>query len=239
MKKITVLLFLILSLHVAAQMDPGKLKMGVISGYAFYQHDDLKAANRNVLSQIPFNARIIDNFEPAVFIGGYVQYELLRYFYMGPVYEYHYTGSRIGARDYSGMYSFDQYLNAHQIGLKLDYALVTVETIIFNLQLNGGAGFTDWRMESRIQFAGEEDYAEDEIEKFKGHSWYVTPGINLEYEIYPRIILTGTASYLFDIAGKYTYLYNRNMDVINQPHWGGLKLSGGIAFRLNNKEEKL
>jgi hypothetical protein len=239
MKILTILLFLILSLHLAAQMNPDKLKLGIISGYAFYQHDDLKTANWNVISQIPFDARVIDNFEPPIFFGGYVQYKLLRHLNLGPVYEYHYTGSRIGARDYSGLYSFDQYLNAHQIGLKIDYALVALKSLVFNLQLNGGSSFTDWRMDSRLQFAGEEDYAEYKIEKFKGQSWYAAPGLNLEYEIYPRIILTGAASWFFDIAGKYKYLYNRNLDIVNYPDWSGMKLTAGIAFSLNKGDDKI
>ncbi len=146
---------ILFSWQLSAQLNPEKIKLGVMAGYAFYQQDDLKSVNREILSQLPFESQIIDNFDPVFFFGGYAQYELFSHFYIGPAYEYRYTGSRLGTKDYSGIYSFDQYVKAHQIGLKFDYSLVSLKKIVFNVQLNGGAGFTDWKMDSNLEI-GEE-----------------------------------------------------------------------------------
>lgn len=203
-------------------------------GYAFYQQDDLKSVNHQIQSQLPFEAGIIDNFDPVFYFGGYVQYELFNHFYLGPAYEYRYTGSRLGTKDYSGIYSFDQYVKAHQIGLKFDYSLLSMKQIVLNAQLSGGASFTDWKMDSNLEIGEEADYSEHQLDKFKGHSWYVAPGISFGYRFIPQLTLTGSAGYSFDMAQKYKYLMNTAVNVINYPDWGGIKLSLGIELNLNN-----
>ena len=93
---------ILFSWQLSAQLNPEKIKLGVMAGYAFYQQDDLKSVNREILSQLPFESQIIDNFDPVFFFGCYAQYELFSHFYIGPAYEYRYTGSRLGTKDYSG-----------------------------------------------------------------------------------------------------------------------------------------
>lgn len=205
-----------------------------MAGYAFYQQDDLKSVNHQIQSQLPFEAGIIDNFDPVFYFGGYVQYELFNHFYMGPVYEYRYTGSRLGTKDYSGVYSFDQYVKAHQIGLKFDYSLLSMKQIVLNAQLSGGASFTDWKMDSNLEARKGGDYSEKHIDKFTGHGWYVSPGISFGYRLIPQVTLIGSANYSFEIAPRYKYLMNTAVNVINYPDWSGIKLSLGIELNLNN-----
>lgn len=236
MRKFALLLFVLLSWQLSAQVNPEKIKLGGIAGYAFYEQHDLKEVNREILAQLPFEARIIDNFEPVFYVGGYVQYELFNRFFLGPKYEYHYSGSRLGTKDYSGIYSFDQYINAHQVGLKFNYSFVSFQRFIFESQLGGGACFTDWRLDTNLEVGEEGEYSEHQLEKFKGYSWYISPGLNFGYRLVSQVTLTGSASYSFDIAGKYKYLKNKNFDVVNSPDWSGFKVSVGIEFNLNKTE---
>lgn len=234
MKKSFILLFVLLSGQLLGQLKPEKIKIGLMAGYAFFQQDDLKSINHQIQSQLPFEAQIIDNFDPVFYFGGYAQYELFNHFYMGPVYEYRYTGSRLGTKDYSGRYSFDQYGKAHQIGLKFDYSLLYMKQIVLNAQLSGGASFTDWKMDSNLEVGEDGDYSEHQVDKFKGHGWYVSPGISFGYRLIPQVTLIGSATYSFDIAQRYKYLMNTAVNVINNPDWSGIKLSLGIEFNLNN-----
>jgi hypothetical protein len=238
MKKAATFLLILLSWQLSAQLNPEKIKLGVTAGYAFYDQKDLKDINREIIAQLPFEARIIDNFEPVFYFGGYVQYELSNRFSLGPNYEYHYTGSRLGIKDYSGTYSFDQYVNAHQIGLKFNYSLMSFQRFIFETQLGGGACFTDWRMDTNLEIGEDGEYPESQLEKLKGHSWYVSPGLNFGYRLISQVTLTGSATYSFDIARKYKYLKNKNVNVINSPDWSGFKLSVGIEFNLDKPENK-
>ena len=234
MKKSFILLFVLLSGQLLGQLKPEKIKIGLMAGYAFYQQDDLKSINHQIQSQLPFEAQIIDNFDPVFYFGGYAQYELFNHFCIGPVYEYRYTGSRLGTKDYSGTYSFDQYVKAHQIGLKFDYSLLSMKQIVLNAQLSGGASFTDWKMDSNLEVGEDGDYSEHQVDKFKGHGWYVSPGISFGYRLIPQVTLIGSATYSFDIAQRYKYLMNTAVNVINNPDWSGIKLSLGIEFNLNN-----
>ena len=60
---------ILFSWQLSAQLNPEKIKLGVMAGYAFYQQDDLKSVNREILSQLPFESQIIDNFDPVFFFG--------------------------------------------------------------------------------------------------------------------------------------------------------------------------
>jgi hypothetical protein len=233
MKKILVLIMVLLSCwQLSAQFNPGRLKFGILGGYAFYSQNDLKSLNQIISDEIPFDTQIIDDFEPVFYFGGYVQYELFNQFYLGPAYEYHYTGSRLGARDYSGMFSFDQYVRTHQLGLKADYSLFSMKRMFIAAELNLGANFTEWEMDSNLEIGENEEYSEQELEQLEGFSWYVSPTLKLGYRILSWVSLTGRVGYFFDVNQNYHYQNNKNIDVIKNPDWSGLKLSAGLEFQL-------
>ncbi len=231
MQKLIVLLFVILTGQLSAQLNPEKLKIGAIGGYAFYNQNDLKFINQETLNQLPFDAEIVDNFKPSFYFGAYIQYETLKRFYIGPAYEYHDTGSRLGARDYSGIFSFDQYVHKHQIGLKTDYSLTPPSNRIgLDAEMNAGVNFTNWKMDSNLEIGDDGEYSEQEIDKFRGFSWYVSPALNFSYRIFSQVFLTGNAAYSFELHKKYHYKNNKSLKVVKTPAWSGFKLSLGIEF---------
>ncbi len=233
MKKILVLIMVLLSCwQLSAQFNPGRLKFGILGGYAFNSQDDLKSLNQIIIDDILFDTDIIDDFESVFYFGGYAQYELFNRFYLGPAYEYHYTGSRLGVRDYSGMFSFDQYVRKHQLGLKADYLLISMNRAFLAAELNFGANFTDWEMDSKLEIGENEEYSEQELEKLEGFSWYVSPTLKLGYRILSWVSLTGRVAYFFDVNQDYHYQNNKTIDVIKNPDWSGLKLSAGLEFQL-------
>ena len=220
---------MIVPLQLAAQTGQGKIKIGAISGYAFYSQEDLKSLNQIILNQLPFEAQIVDEFKPGFFFGAFTQYELFSRFYLGPNYEYYYAGSRLGAEDYSGLFYFDQYIKVHQLGLKIDYAVLPLNRTVFNIEMNVGANFTDWLMDSYFEIRESGEYAE-QMDKLKGLSWYFSPALIIELNMFKCVDLIGSIAYSFDLLKNYHYEGNRNTVFQMTPNWTGLKLSTGIVI---------
>ena len=230
MRKIFLPFCIILSLKLSAQFDPDKIKLGIHSGLSFFGQEDLKSINQEFKKQLPFETEIIDDFKPVLFFGGYSQYELLNRFALGPVYEYHYAGSRLGARDYSGIFSFDQYIKSHQIGMKFSYSLISEPQKAFIVEMNTGINITKWKTDSKLEIGEEGFFLQQDKDNFTGKSWNVTPAIRYIYKIINPVSLFGNLAYSFDLAGKYIYEEDKSLDVTKAPHWGGLKVSIGVEF---------
>lgn len=230
MRKAAIWFLILIPLQLTAQIKPGKIKVGVLSGYAFFKQGDLNEINQNVISQLPFVVRTIDDFKPYLYYGAYFQFELIRHFYVGPDYEYHYNGSRVGTKDYSGLFSFDQYVHTHQVGLKIDYLFASLPRTVFNIEMNAGANITDWRVVSNLEIKGIGGYSELEHSEFKGLSWHLSPTLKLEYRIISHVYLLGAFAYSFDVMKKYHYTRYKDFEVVKTPDWSGLKLSLGFEF---------
>ncbi len=232
MRKIIISILILLELQVSGQFKVEKIKIGINSGFTFSHHEDLKTVNQFIMNQLPFEASIVDDFKPAFYFGAYSQYELFKRFYIGPVYRYLYTGSQLGARDYSGKYSFNQYLKAHQAGLKLDYRAYSYKKLLLNIELNSGVSFTDWKAISSLDLREKNEFSEIEEDKFKGSSWYITPALLLGYRIIPQICLHGSIGYSFDKQKNYYNIEDKDYDVDNTPDWSGIDLSFILEFSL-------
>ncbi len=223
MKKTAVFLFLFFSLKLSAQLDSAKIFVGGVSGYAFYNQGDLKFINQSVSEQLPFEVSVVDNFKPVLYFGAYAQFNLGKHFLLGPFYEYHSTGSRLGRKDYSGMFYFDQYVNVNIIGLKMDYSVYNYKKSALNLELNTGISLTDWQMKSVLVLGDDNNYDED-IDNFKGHSIIISPAIKYLFLVLPHVYLAGGVTCSFDINRKYAYEKDKNADIVKTPNWSGLKL---------------
>lgn len=229
MRKVIFLLFVLIVAQAAGQDEYKKIKVGVLGGVAFYGQNELNSINENMIDQLPFVIKLIDDFKPVIYFGGFAQYQLFNRFYLGPNYEYHYSGSRIGAKDYSGEYSFDQYVHTHQIGLKANYAFRQLTKTNLKLEMNVGANLTDWRMESNLILGDDNFINEQSNTEMKGLSWFVTPAVSVEYELLPRVDIWGSLGYSFDLLKNYTVKGNNELEVEKTPDWSGLKLTLGIA----------
>ena len=230
MKKIIILIFSFLQLQAAGQFKAEKIKLGIQSGVVYAQHEDLKSVNQQVIGQLPFKVNLVDDFEPAYYYGVYLQYELFKRFCIGPVYEYIFTGSQLGVRDYSGKFSFNQYLHAHESGLKLDYSAYVYKKLRINTQLNSGVCLTDWKMISTIELGDNAEYSDTQEENFKGSSWYTSTDLTISYRIIPQICLMGSVGYSFDKDKSYYYVEDKNLDLDKIPDWSGLNISLVLEF---------
>jgi len=230
MRKIILSFFILLSMKLSAQFDPDKIKIGAQAGYTFFEQKDLRSVNRTIKDQLPFTTDIIDDFQPFFYFGVYSQYKLFNRFSIGPAYEYHYGGSRLGAKDYSATFSYDQYINSHQVGLKLDCALLSAVRMVLNFEITSGINITKWKTDMNLEIGDDGLFSERQMMNFKGHSWNISPAVKLGYYVIPEICLFGALTYSFDLLKKYTNQENENINVVKTPDLSGLKLSLGLEF---------
>ncbi len=229
MKKILLIILILNSLLLSAQEQQPKFRFGISGGFGTFNQGDPKSLNQTAIDQLPFDAKIIDEFEPNFNFGGYTQYQLFNRFWVGPEYRYYYTGSRLGQKDYSGVYTFDQYLHTHTVGFKMGYVLAEIDRFSFLIQLNSGVGFTKWKMESKLTLSGNSD---SEIDKLKGFSWYALPSFVANYRMFWGFSLVGSAGYSLDLVKKYKYEANSDIKIEKNPDWSGLRLTLGLEYEL-------
>ena len=229
MKKILLTIFILNSLLLNAQEQESKFRFGILGGLAAFNHSDLKYLNQTGIDELPFDAKIIDEFEPNYNFGAYAQYHLFQKFWIGPEYHYYYTGSRLGQKDYSGIYSFDQYLQSHTVGLKMGYLLTEINEFSFQFQVNSGVGFTKWKMDSKLTI-GED--SERQIDNLTGFSWYALSSIVVNYKIFQGFSMVGSAGYSLDLVKKYKYEANSDIKIVKNPDWSGLRLTLGLEYEL-------
>ena len=226
MRNLTLLLFLLLALTASGQ-EPVTIKVGFISGFDFYKQPGLRARNQYTINNTPFGVKIIDDFVPRPVVGSYIQYVLTSRFMVGPEYAYHYTGSRIGARDYSGLFSFDQYVKVHQLGFKFDYSVMKRNHSSVKLEMSTGAGFTTWEMKSDLELGENLENVEKNAASLKGISWYTRPALQYQFT-FRQLDLCGSICYSFEPLKKFTFENN----VVKQelPSSNGFNLIIGIDY---------
>jgi hypothetical protein len=231
MRSSIALLFLLLALPSSAQ-EKGMLKAGFYSGINFYYMEGLRSRNQRIIEALPFDVKIIDNFIPRATIGSYIQYVLNEKFTLGAEYAYYNTGSRIGTMDYSGLFSYDQYVKVRQLGLRIDYSCLKGNHSALKLEMSTGAGFTSWRLESDFEMGDPLVTIESFTENCKGISWYTRPGLKYQYSI-SNFNLSCGISYSFEICQKFT-ASDKTAITEKTPSWDGVNLLIGIdyAFRL-------
>ena len=208
MKQLYVLIvILVLSFSGSAQESRPKLKLGAFGGYATYSFENLKDMNKEVINQLPFDVAVIDNFPSRFYFGGHVLIRVASWYSVGPAYEFHSTGSRVGARDYSGSYHFDQILSTHQLGIENEIRIYgETKTAVF-LDLSGGVYFSTWKMEEVLNVGDENQ--EDKYE-YVAIKPFVYPVIKVSYPVYKDFSAFAKAGYLFDLGGKYHLSGNKD-----------------------------
>lgn len=229
MKKIFLIILILNSFLLNGQEQESKFRFGISGGYGTFSQKDPKSVNQDAIDQLPFDTKIIDEFEPNFNFGAYTQYQLFHRFWVGPEYHYYYTGSRLGQKDYSGVYSFDQYLHSHTAGLKMGYVFAEIDRFSFEFQLNSGLGFTKWKMDSKLTIS---ENSESQVDKFNGFSWYGLPSFVVNYNVFYGLSLVGSAGYSIDLVKNYKSEANSDIKIAKKPDWSGLRLSLGLEYKL-------
>jgi hypothetical protein len=151
---------------------------------------------------------------------------------LGLIYEYHYNGSRLGTKDYSGVYSFDQYLNTNQIGLKVDYSMISIDRIVLKTGVNVGANLTNWETISNLELGNNGEYSAYRSISLVGLSWSISPSFKFGYKIIKNAYLFGCLDYSFELFKKYHSVGPNDINLSQKPDWNGFKWSLVLEFSL-------
>ncbi len=225
---ILVLAFLFATV-VYSQDEKSLLKLGLTGGFGGYSFENLEDINDAVINQLPFEAAVIDNFPDRFYFGGVALIRVANWYWAGPSYQFHSTGSRVGAKDYSGSYHFDQILSAHQLGLKNEIRISkTMKPAVF-LDISGGVNFSTWKTEEVLEILGEKDKDHSEYVAVKP---FVLPAFKISYPVYKNFTVAAQAGYLFDLGGKYHLSGNKDYQSTLKIPWSGYRFSIGIEYNV-------
>jgi hypothetical protein len=184
----------------AQEISKNDFRIGVTGGYGYYFQSDLKKINQDVKNQLSFETKLIDNFPPAFFWGIHFLYKLSPHIYIGPNYQFHTTGSRLGYKDYSGSYTFDQILSCNSIALQIEGSFLKEKKTTFCLNVAGGANFSKWKIIEEL-IVGEQNQSSSI--KLSAIRPFIYPSIKLKYSFISFLSISMSAGYSFDLGGRY------------------------------------
>lgn len=223
---ILVLAFLFATV-VYSQDEKSLLKLGLTGGFGGYSYENLSDINEAVINQLPFDAAVIDNFPDRFYFGGVALIRIANWYWAGPSYQFHSTGSRVGAKDYSGSYHFDQILSAHQLGLENEIRISKSRKPAIFLDISGGVNFSTWETEEVLEISGETNEDRSEYVAVKP---FVLPAFKISFPVYKNFSVTAQAGYLFDLGGKYHLSGNKDYQSNLKIPWSGYRFSFGLEY---------
>ncbi len=226
---LTFALALLFVLVAYSQDEKSLLKLGFTGGFGGYSFEKLEDINGEVINQLPFDAAVIDNFPDRFYFGGTALIRIANWYWAGPSYQYHSTGSRVGAKDYSGSYHFDQILSAHQLGLENEIRISkNMKPAVF-LDVSGGVNFSSWKTEENLRVLHETDKDQTEYVAVKP---FVFPGLKISYPVYKNFSVAAQTGYLFDLGGNYHISGNNEYKSTLKIPWSGYRFSFSIEYNV-------
>jgi len=235
MRNYLILIFILSALLpgiASGQMASGKLDATGYAGYATYKMEMLKELNQSVEESLPFEVKSVNNFDPAFYFGAAVQSRLSHIFSVGLVFQYHTTGSRIGQKDYSGSYTFDQIANCYLAAVRAEISILDKKSYTLSASVTSGALFTGLDIyESFILFETENNTSAT----FSAVSAAIYPAANFSVPVTHRFIWFLSLGRMFDTGGKVHLSDNKdavlkvNEKTVNTG-WSGWSISSGLKF---------
>jgi len=228
--KITLTVFILLicqDLLRAQELSKSNDSVGVTAGIGKYFQSDLKEINSSVSNLLNFEARLTDDFPPTFFWGVHLTYKVSPRFYFGPDYQFHTTGSRLGYKDYSGSYSFDQILSCNSIALKIENLLSRKAITSFGLGMTSGINLSSWKMIEKVTIGKQ---IESSLTRLFAVRPFIYPSINLKHSIIDALAISIAAGYSIDLGGKYRIKspYKSTSDLIAK--WTGPRVELNIDY---------
>ncbi len=228
-------LFLILSIAFFFRISVyPQVSFSSFGGIATFQMNHFKVLNDIIAEALPFNTTSADNFGPGLYFGASVNTMLFPGLMFGLGYQYNTTGSRIGTKDYSGFYCYDQILNGHF--LYLEPAVIFEETSKYSFVLSfpSGAVFTRARLEEILSVS---DRDEKSSEALSALSFAICPSLKASFPVKDCLSAFVSIGYMIDKGGKVHLNGNSNAvlragDRIVKTGWTGLRLSAGLNLNL-------
>lgn len=194
----------------------------------------LKKFNRDIISSLPVNPKVVDDFPSQPYIEGSIVYHNTNPMYLGLSFGYHSTGSRISYKDYSGELKIDNVLSAYSPGIVVG-AIITDKVLVLKSEANFSYSISN--LEIIEQILSEKDQL-----KLESHSFQLEPRIRLTY-LLNEFEFGLRGGYLIDFGGKYSlegnpdsFLENGEDDAIKS-NWSGIRFGLSVAYNIHFKKE--
>jgi hypothetical protein len=192
-------LILLSQLSGNAQVSPARLSFSVSASYGSFNMEHLKDINEELVRQLPFNVKSVDNFNPRFYFDGSLQTTLFSKMVLGINYQYYTTGSRIGQKDYSGHYTFDLIANGHYAGLEPGVILSNKKVICIIASVKCGALFTGIEMNEDFEVG---EIKSTDFQDLKAFSIGITPTIKATIPIIRPLRCSLSLGRMIDTGGK-------------------------------------
>lgn len=227
---IIALLLLLLKPCYAQNTESSRFRFGLTGGFTFYSESDLEEINNKLIAALPFDVNTINNFPPGVTYGGYALIRLGNWMYLGPNYQFYTTGSRIGAKDYSGSYTFDQILTAHALSIEIKSLIVRSERVELTFDIDLGVHLAKWEMKEFLMVS--EQTAIDSKTVLTALKPFVYPAVSVYFPFNKHIGTSIKAGYSFDLGGKYSLKNDSSSKTESNASFSGPRISLSFEYRL-------
>lgn len=211
----------------AQELETKDFKIGISGGLAVYFEKELKDINSEAIKNLPFNVETLNNFPPSFCYGAYVLNKFGNRIAIGPSYNFYTTGSRIGTKDYSGTYSFDQILSAHSLGVQFEILLLANTKSKVYFENIAGANFATWKIEETF-ILGEEK--SNDLQELRAIKPFIYPGIKFLWPITNDLKIIAKAGASIDLAGKFSLKENSQAKSEIKANFTGPRITIGIEY---------
>jgi len=236
MKKYFFYLLLALTLNSFAQKTDG----GIQAGVGFFKMTEFKLLNQSVLSSLPFEAKITNNFPANIVYKGYVHHLYKNNFGIGIKFSFSSTGSLISREDYSGSYYFKNQVHYYSPGFMFDYCIYTSQKFKILLYNEIGYEFSYGKLYENLTVNG---ITQEDGYEYRSVNIFTEPGCRLVYPYGKSINFGLYAGYLIDTHSsikpsetEYSLeeFYNVSSKK-NSVNWTGFRFGVSISFFFYDK----
>lgn len=231
MKKILLAALLFLSLTCTGQeLNTNHFQFGFQFGLGTYEMNNFKSINNEIIENLPFAAKQIDNFPPFITFQGKIIYCIKKYA-VGPVIRFQSTGSRISSQDYSGSYLMDINVKGFDFGIENRYSIW--ERSNFALNLRGLIGIINSTSDISESLIVNEEHITSESIRTNYSNYYFEMGASYLVKLRPRFNISLDLSYMKQFGNEtffgsdYT-LYGPKLS----PEWNGLRAGVSLYYNL-------
>ncbi|MCP4178713.1 MAG: hypothetical protein GY756_13190 [bacterium] len=226
--KISIILMLFaFSFSSAQEIKVNKYRIGLMGGLGKYIQSDLKTINKNVQAQLGFETKLIQDFPMNFYYGGYFLIRSGNKTYIGANYQFHTTGSRMGVKDYSGSYAFDQIISCHSIAFQIEYTLDNSKKLEWCLNAQCGLNISNWKMNEELIIGEEKESLLTELTAVRP---FIYPSIKIKYPILNWIYISLSGGFSVDLGGKYNVKDSHSKTSVLKAKWTGPRVSLDLGF---------
>jgi hypothetical protein len=237
MKKSKILisfLLIIPLLNSFSQVSKGRLDFSTLAGYATYDMANLKEINRLTQNSLPFDVIYVNNFDPGYYFGGSLRKWFFSNAALGIFFQHSSTGSRMGQKDYSGIYTFDQILDCDLVGLEPEFIFFNKKRFGISTSVQAGALFSKIKMKEYLKVG---ETLTHDAQNLRAFSIVVCPSLNLSVPVINPIGLFVSVGRMIDIGGKIHRFGHKDAVLIVggnevKTGWSGWRLSAGMKINL-------